>query len=461
MKIVFALHDPAVLRSFEKVIRQLCDRGHQVKVLHGDSYADKPVVVDRALRACTSELSNFESMPMRLREKWLRLSNVRELIDYANYLRPQHPTPWEARRWRRQIIFKPLSKALKYSRHVNRLFANRRVFQLLKWMERRIPPDPAILRWVKTESPDIVVSSPYILPRTGEIEYIQAARALEIPTIAIVLSWDNLTTKGTFHIIPDAVLVWNDTLVKEATAFHDVPREKMFITGAPVFDFWFDMQPTLDYASFCNKMGIRVDQPYVLYLCSSKYISGDETLFVREFAKALGSGGNTRSMKVLVRPHPLNMEIWDGVADESIAVWPRNAFWVDNPEVKQDFYHSIYYSRAVIGVNTSAIIEAAILDKPCVTIMDEEYNFKQSGQGHFGHLLDADFLEITHSFEESVAVLADILSGKDSKKAQRQRFVTRFIRPHGMDRPASEIMAKAIEAAALRKNIQQLSEFST
>ena len=461
MKIVFALHDPAVLRSFEKVIRQLCDRGHHVKVLHGDAYADKPVVVDNALRACNSELSNFESMPMRFRKKWLRLSNVRELIDYANYLRPQHPTPWEAHRWRRQIIFKPLSKALKYSRRVNQLFANQRVFRMLKWMERRIPTDPEILRWLNAERPDVVVSSPYIMPRTSEIEYIQAARALEIPTIAIVLSWDNLTTKGTFHIIPDAVMVWNNTLVKEATVLHDVPRENIFITGAPVFDFWFDMQPTLDYASFCDKTGLGADQPYVLYLCSSKYISGDETLFVREFTKALNRGENTQNIKVLVRPHPLNMGIWEGVADESIAVWPHNAFWVDNPEVKQDFYHSIFHSRAVIGVNTSAIIEAAILDKPCVTIMDEQYNFRQSGQGHFGHLLEADFLEITHSFAESAAVIADILAGKDAKQAQRQRFVSGFIRPHGLDRPASEIMARAIEAAALQEDIQQLPEFCT
>jgi CDP-glycerol glycerophosphotransferase (TagB/SpsB family) len=267
-----------------------------------------------------------------------------------------------------------------------------------------------------------------------------------------------LTTKGTFHIIPDAVLVWNDVLVKEARTFHDVPQDKLLITGAPVFDFWFEMQPTLDYPSFCNKVGISADQPYVLYLCSSKYISGDETSFVRTFAKALGSSGDTQKIKVLVRPHPLNSEIWDGVEDESIAVWPRSASWVDTPQAKLDYYHSIYHSRAVIGVNTSAIIEAAILDRPCVTIVDEEYKFKQNGQGHFGHLINAGFMEITHSFAESAAVISAILTGEDSKKKQRRRFVSNFIRPHGLDRSASEIMASAIEAAALRKNLQQLSD---
>ncbi len=452
MNVVFVIDNPAVSRSFERTFRQLCTLGHRVTVLYGDY--DRPHTVDRALKACQAELSNFTAEPMLERGQWLRLSNVREIIDYANYLRPRHPTPWESRRWRRQIIFKPIGKMLKYSRLANRLLANGQVFQWLKRVERRIPPDPAILSWLEAQSPDVVVASPYIVPRTGEIEYIQAARALDIPTIAIVLSWDNLTTKGTFHIIPDAVLVWNEVLVKEATTFHDIPHDKLQITGAPVFDFWFDMQPTMEHASFCNEVGFSADQPFVLYLCSSKYISGDETAFVTEFAKGLRSNRDTQNIKVLVRPHPLNSEIWDDVEDESIAVWPRSAFWVDTPQAKQDYYHSIYHSRAVIGVNTSAIIEAAILDKPCVTIVDEDYQFKQNGRGHFGHLIKADFMEITHSFAESAAVIAAILDGNDSKQKQRKRFVADFIRPCGLEQPASEIIAGAIESAALRKDFR-------
>jgi hypothetical protein len=455
MNILFVIDNPAVSRTFEKTFRQLCAIDHQVTVLYGQY--DKPHTVDRSLKACQDELPNFDALPILGRQKWLRLSNVRQMVDYANYLRPQHPTPWESHRWRRQIMFKPISKALKYSKLANKVFAHHLVFRLLKWIARQIPPDPAILNWVAAHRPDVVVASPYIVPRTAEIDYVQVARTLDIPTIAIVLSWDNLTTKGTFHIIPDAVLVWNDVLAQEARQFHDVPRDKLLVTGAPVFDFWFEMQPTLDYPSFCKKVGINTDQPYVLYLCSSKYISGDETAFVKQFAKTLGSGGNTQKIKVMVRPHPLNSEIWDGVEDENVAVWPRSASWVDTPQAKQDYYHSIYYSRAVIGINTSAIIEAAILDRPCVTIVDEEYQFKQNGRGHFGHLIKADFMEITHSFAESAEVIAAILTGKDSKKKRRHRFVSDFIRPRGLDQPASEILATAIEAAALRKGIQQLT----
>ena len=238
MNIVFVLDNPAVLRSFEKVVRYLCGLGHQVQVLYG--YYDKPHTVDRALKACQSELSNFESMPMLSRKKWSRLASVRGWIDYANYLRPHHPAPWEARRWRRKIL-KRFGKVLKYIEITDKLVASDRIFNTLKWIERLIPPDNDILLWLKANQPDVVVASPFIVPHTGEIEYIQAARALEIRTVAIVLSWDNLTTKGTFHIIPDAVFVWNEALAEEATRLHDVPQDKTYVTGAPVFDFWFEM----------------------------------------------------------------------------------------------------------------------------------------------------------------------------------------------------------------------------
>ena len=43
------------------------------------------------------------------------------------------------------------------------------------------------------------------------------------------------------------------------------------------------------------------------------------------------------------------------------------------------------------------------------------------------------------------------------KKEQRLRFIRDFIRPHGLDKSASEIMAKAIEYVALHKDIQRYS----
>jgi len=68
------------------------------------------------------------------------------------------------------------------------------------------------------------------------------------------------------------------------------------------------------------------------------------------------------------------------------------------------------------------------------------------------HLLDGNFLEIASSLSEAVSILGEILNGRDAKREQRSRFVREFIRPWGIDRSASEIVAAAIEAIARHKS---------
>jgi hypothetical protein len=237
------------------------------------------------------------------------------------------------------------------------------------------------MRWLEAYRPDVVVASPFIFPASKELEYIKAAKALSIPTVGAVLSWDNLTSKGTFHVIPD----------------------------------------------------------------------------VKQLADALNERTGRGEIGLLVRPHPTNAAIWDGFEDDRMIIWPRGGEYVDVAPARQNYYESIYYSSAVMGVNTSAMVETTILDKPCLTVMNEHYKATQSGVGHFRHLTDAGFMEVAGSFKEASDILAKIVSGKDEKKAQRRRFVKAFIRPLGIETPASEMMATFIVAVASKMDLQTVT----
>ena len=94
MRIVFAMHHAGAFRSFEDVVRHWCRAGHSVHVLAGEP--DKPVAVDQGLQACLAELSGLTVAPMQNRQKWLKLTNARELLNFVNYLRPEHPAPAQA-----------------------------------------------------------------------------------------------------------------------------------------------------------------------------------------------------------------------------------------------------------------------------------------------------------------------------------------------------------------------------
>jgi hypothetical protein len=442
MRVVLALHQPGAFRSFEGVVRHLCKAGHEVMVLHG--VVPKPIAVDRALRACEGEGTGCSTGLLLERSTWRGLANVRELVNCTNYLRPGHPAPGQATRWWNKVN-RPLRYAIK-NRRVLRFLSRQRIHRTLKRIETLVPPDPGIVRWLEIYRPDVVVASPFIFPSSKELEYVKAAKALSIPTVGVVLSWDNLTSKGTFHLIPDLVLVWNASLAQEAVALHDVPLNRIAITGAPPFDFWFEMGPSVDRVAFCDRLGLDPESPFVLYLCSSPFIARDETSFVKRLADALNERTERREIGLLVRPHPTNAAIWGGFKDDRMIIWPRGGEYVDVPQTRQNYYDSIYYSSAVMGVNTSAMVETTILDKPCLTVMNEHYRATQTGVGHFRHLTDAGFMEVATSFKEASENLARIISGRDEKRSERRRFVEEFIRPLGIEKPASEVMATLIAA---------------
>src|SRR5690606_20345434 len=112
-------------------------------------------------------------------------------------------------------------------------------------------------------------------------EYLRSARALGIRTGLCVYSWDNLTNKGLIHEPLDLVSVWNDAMKQEATSLHHVSADRVVITGAVAYDHWFSWRAASTREAFCERVGLPADRPYLLYLCSSKFIAPDEVGFVR------------------------------------------------------------------------------------------------------------------------------------------------------------------------------------
>jgi hypothetical protein len=460
MKMVFILRHVAYYRFFDSTVRELCRAGHSVKVLldprhkgSGDAVKDSP----RALEACAADLPNFSwGWAINRDDVWRKwIFAIRELINYSSYLGPGRQTSRKvSTRYKKHLP--GLLEGLVEHRSV-RAWLNRPIVQrALRLFERLIPADARISRWLREHRPDIVIASPVILEHSEEVEYLKSALALRIPNVLAVLSWDHLTTKGVIQFVPDLTLVWNKIQLDEAVRYHRVPPQKVAFTGAPAFDEWFTMQPTQDRTTFCQQAGLDPDRRFALYLCSSRTIAEDETALVEAVAGALREHAATRRVQLLVRPYPWNTEIWWRYTNEFFTIWPREDLNPDTPEARQDFWHALHFSSAVIGINTSALIDAAIADRPCLTLLTEQYRDTQQDVSHFRHLLEADFLEVATDLPQVAEYVSAILGGRDAKREERRRFVREFIRPWGVEQPASQVMARVIEAAARRQTVDQM-----
>jgi hypothetical protein len=197
-------------------------------------------------------------------------------------------------------------------------------------------------------------------------------------------------------------------------------------------------------------IGIPPGEKYVLWCCSSVLIASEEQALISRVSEELSRDGRAVSARLVVRPHFQNLAKWKRwLAKEKrdIHLWPHpddlQSFEV--PVFHQDFFDALHYSKAVIGINTSAFLEAAVVDKPCLTILTEEFSDTQTALPHFQHLRTAGFLQCASDVPGLLREIDHVLDGHDPFAGRRRGFAQEFLRPNGRAIPASLVLADAIE----------------
>ena len=447
---------PGYLRYYDTVIEGLAGNGHEV--LLGFELPHKQSEGMKALEGASERIADLGRLPQR-HDSWQPVArHLRRITDYVRYLHPSFadadylrdragvPLP---RGSRRLLRYKTLSEA-----------SVRRALRVLLAIERALPTARRQDEFLAEVDPDIVVFTPLLTDASLQNDLLKSARARGIPTVMGVASWDHLTTKGMVRVAPDRVLVWNDIQRQEATELHFVPGDRIVVTGAQPFDRWFGRSPRRDRRAFAEHVGLRSDAPFILFVGSTASISHPEyeLAFVRRWIEALRASGDAAlcDASVLVRPHPYNPGLWlDADLSElgDVAVWPRGGANPVDPENRDDYFESLHYSSAVVGINTSAFIEAAIVGRAVLTIRADEFAGTQGGTVHFHYLRPEHGgpLEVARDLDEHVAQLSSVLADPARVQARVAGFVDAFVRPRGRDTPATPIVVETIEVAAVRR----------
>ena len=457
MTVLFLMDSPEYLRFYDSAIEELLSRGHEIALAVNSGRAKKPVGLE-GLQQYATRVRVLGVVPQH-EGKWAGIATgLRATMDFVRFL---HPRFAEARALRARIKRKVLPRAYHWLDTIPRLSPGLvRLFErALMALERAIPVCEPMVAWLRAEAPDVLFVSPLVAAASDQVDWVKAARVAGIRTAVGIASWDNLTNKGLLRIEPDAVLVWNEAQKREAHEYHYIPDAKIAITGAQLFDRWFDRRVTRDRATFCQRVGLPDQRPFLLFTGSSSFISesGAEVAFVRRWLAALRASGDPvlAGVNVLVRPHPYNFHRWADqplAGEHGVAVFPGASYNPVDAAVRADFYDSLHHAAAVVGINTSAMIEAAIVGRPVLSMLAPEFAGTQEGTIHFHHLLPehGGFLRIAATLDAHVTQLADRLRDPESSRAETARFVATFVRPHGVERPATPVFADAIERLGAR-----------
>ncbi len=459
MRILFAVTHLGFLRNFESTLALLAERGHTVHLVTDrgsqGGVVDGMPIVER-LQARFPDSFTLETIRASKNDRWSSVSSgVREGLNYLRYLSPAFAdAPMLRERGRRQapapLVWLSDLPVVRSRAGIDALRG------VLRRVERSLPYRREIGAAFDRIKPHVLLVTPLLYFGSRQVDYVRAARASGIRSVLAVGSWDHLTTKGLIHELPDRIVVWNELQRTEAVDLHGANPEQVTVTGAQAYDHWFTTRPSTTREAFCAHVGLPPEHPYLLYLCSSPFIAPREVEVVERWIRAVRSSRCERlsTMGILVRPHPQNAAQWADVDLSEFGdtvIYPRAGANPIGLDARSEYYDSMYHSHAVVGVNTSALIESGIIGRLVYSFRVPELSGTQEGTLHFRHLQREGLLQLADTLDEHVKQLERSLQSTEADQQRVRAFTQLFVRPYGFNEAATPRVVRAIEEEAQRR----------
>jgi hypothetical protein len=461
MRILFAITHLGFLRNFESTLALLAERGHSVHLVtdrdSSGGVVDGMPIVER-LRARFPDAFTVETIRASKNDRWYRVSTgVREGLNYFRYLSPAFVDAPKLRERGRQQAPAPLVRlsdlpVLRSRPGVAALTGT------LRLVERAIPVRREVGAAFDRIRPDVLLVTPLLYFGSRQVDYVRCAKARGISSVLAVGSWDHLTTKGLMHELPDRIIVWNELQRREAVDLHGARVDQVTVTGAQAYDHWFATRPSTTREQFCARVGLPPERPLLLYLCSSPFIAPYEVDVVRRWIRAVRDSRSTQlgTAGILIRPHPQNAAQWADVDVSQfgdVVIWPRGGANPIAADSRSEYYDSMYHSHAVVGVNTSALIESGIVGRLVYSFRVPELSGTQEGTLHFRHLKREGLLQLADTLDQHVTQLEQSFVSTEANQQRVRQFTQLFVRPYGFDEPATVRVVQAIEDQAQQRPV--------
>jgi len=405
---------------------------------------------DDVLPSAVKERADVTSVELALERTGPEAGGVRlfrALTDLVRFLRPDldHAHWPRTRALRRVLKLAGVEKSWAAARQASALQLPREVCERLGCMfrdvERLLPPQPELEEGVARVGVDALLVVTRCVLGGVDTDAVKVARRLGLPSIMVVWSWDNLSSKATLTEHPDWLLVWNEVQAREAVDQHGIPSERVLVVGAANFDRSFEEIAADGQAESPAPTG---ESATLLYLGSSPKVAPQEPLIVDRWLAAVRSSDEplVREAHIIVRPHPAALARWQdwSPSDDRLQYL--------EPAAKSEpvrLSRLVREADAVVALNTSAEIDAAIAGRPVLTFRAGPEAPGQEGSAHFPYLLEQNggFVLDAATLEEHIVRLAAVLRGEYDRE-QLRWVVQSFVRPAGIARPVVPMLVSAI-----------------
>ena len=210
----------------------------------------------------------------------------------------------------------------------------------------------------------------------ADVLLLKSAIKHNIRNVGMVASWDNNTTKGLMRVIPEKLLVQNEIIKDESVDIQSVPSSIIEVVGIAHYDYYKQYQP-LSREEYFKKLGLDPRKRLMMYApAGDKFISTDWQI-CEMLKQAYKRGEIPEDVVTLIRIHPTNpVSLKDFI--------PDSHFIIENPGIKFEglsdkrkeldkdsmnhLLDTLVHAELVINVVSSMVIDAAVVNKPVITI---------------------------------------------------------------------------------------------
>lgn len=269
---------------------------------------------------------------------------------------------------------------------------------------------------------------------------LKSAKKHKIRSVGMVTSWDNNTSKGLMRMAPDKLIVQNEIIKQESIEVQHVPEQIIVVVGIPHFEY-YKSYTSISRREFFSKLGLDTKKRIIVFSpAGDKFISTDWQI-CEILRRSLVSGGLPDDVVILIRIHPTNPVSFKGFV-------PDKNFVIDSPGVSFDglgekrkeldksaLHHlldTLNHAELVINVVSSIVIDAAVLDKPIVTVGFDGWEKKVPFGSSVGRYLADDNMakllriggtRVARDENELISIINMYLSHPETDKELRKTLV--------------------------------------
>jgi len=283
---------------------------------------------------------------------------------------------------------------------------------------------------VEAERPVLVLSN---LQMQSATPFLVLKQRLGLTCAGYVASWDHTVGKGVIWDGLERYVVQNERMCDDLVRYHEVPRERIVVTGWPQADVFHEPRPRAAFDELLQGYGLEPSRPLVLVTGNTPTNMPYEARFFERLVAWWREAAEGR-FSLLFRPHPRDGEWRERFAPaidiEGVAVQAPSHTDLDVLATL------LQHTDAVVSNAGTVLLDALVNDRPAVCVVYDEgappgesWAAKSVIGEHYRDVAESRAYYEARSFDEVTAGIERCLELPAELAAERRAVAERVVGP--------------------------------